>query len=136
MIAVRRSLKYQGCYYLATGLWPILHLRSFAAIAGPKPDAFQTAVSGALYAATGATLVASTQRRRPDGESLVLSATVSAATIAITLRHVRTVRWTLIAALAPEAFYLWRATTELRRRLRIRQMKHDDAADSAVSPQN
>lgn len=47
----------QGWYYLLGGLWPFLHWRSFTAVAGPKPDRFQTEVTAALFAASGAALI-------------------------------------------------------------------------------
>ena len=28
----------QGAYYVASGLWPIFHRRSFEAVTGPKKD--------------------------------------------------------------------------------------------------
>lgn len=48
----------QALYYLLGGLWPFVHFRSFQAVAGPKPDRFQTEVTAALFAATGAALLA------------------------------------------------------------------------------
>jgi hypothetical protein len=43
----------QGFYYLASGLWPILHLASFMAITGPKTDHWLVQSFGLLVAATG-----------------------------------------------------------------------------------
>lgn len=54
----RRVHALQGGYYLATGLWPLAHFRSFTALSGPKPDRFQTQATGALFAATGLALLA------------------------------------------------------------------------------
>src|SRR5438128_6950862 len=48
--------RVQGAWYVATGIWPLLSLRSFAAVAGPKPDPFQTRTSGMAYAAAGIAL--------------------------------------------------------------------------------
>jgi hypothetical protein len=47
----------QGWYYFLGGLWPFLHWRSFTAVAGPKPDRFQTEVTAGLFVATGAALI-------------------------------------------------------------------------------
>jgi hypothetical protein len=49
--------RLQGGYYLVTGLWPLVHFRSFTALSGPKPDRFQTQTTGALFAAIGFALL-------------------------------------------------------------------------------
>jgi hypothetical protein len=38
----------QGTYYAATGLWPILWMRSFEAVTGPKQDHWLVKTVGAL----------------------------------------------------------------------------------------
>lgn len=48
-----RLLKVQGLYYLATGLWPILHLQSFLRVTGDKTDLWLIATVGGLLAASG-----------------------------------------------------------------------------------
>jgi hypothetical protein len=48
----------QGIFYVATGLWPIIHLRSFEKVTGPKVDKWLVRTFGGLVAAVGATLVA------------------------------------------------------------------------------
>jgi hypothetical protein len=50
-------IRVQGWYYLLGGLWPLAHFRSFAAVAGPKPDRFQTEVTSVLFGAIGAALL-------------------------------------------------------------------------------
>ena len=47
----------QGVFFAATGLWPILHLRSFEAVTGPKVDRWLVKTIGGLIAVVGATLV-------------------------------------------------------------------------------
>jgi len=47
----------QGLFFAATGLWPILHLRSFEAVTGPKVDRWLVKTIGGLIAVVGATLV-------------------------------------------------------------------------------
>lgn len=48
-----------------TGLWPILHLRSFEAVTGPKVDKWLVKTIGGLIAAVGvALLVGSSERSR------------------------------------------------------------------------
>jgi hypothetical protein len=41
----------QGAYYLATGLWPLVHMRSFTAVTGPKHDLWLVRTVGLLAAA-------------------------------------------------------------------------------------
>lgn len=47
----------QGALYLATGLWPIVHIRSFEAVTGPKCERWLVKTTGALIAATGVALL-------------------------------------------------------------------------------
>jgi hypothetical protein len=54
---VVNPLLLQGAYYIATGLWPIVHLRSFMAATGPKRDTWLVQTFGALVAAVGMSLV-------------------------------------------------------------------------------
>jgi hypothetical protein len=48
----------QGAFYVATGLWPIVHMRSFEAVTGPKVDRWLVKTMGGLIAAVGASLIA------------------------------------------------------------------------------
>ena len=50
-------IRVQGLYYLATGIWPVVHLPSFMAVTGPKRDTWLVKTFGVLVAATGTTLV-------------------------------------------------------------------------------
>ncbi len=43
----------QGIYYVATGLWPILNMRSFEMVTGPKRDKWLVKTVGALITAIG-----------------------------------------------------------------------------------
>ena len=45
-----------GAFYLATGLWPILHLRSFEAVTGPKLEGWLIKTAGTLITAIDYTL--------------------------------------------------------------------------------
>ena len=53
----------QGAYFLVTGLWPILHMRSFEAITGPKFDRWLVKTTGGLIAAVGLALLAGARDR-------------------------------------------------------------------------
>lgn len=62
----------QGGYYLATGLWPIVHLRSFEAVTGPKRDRWLVRTVAMLVAVVGASLLVAAWRRRTPPESRAL----------------------------------------------------------------
>ena len=47
----------QGVYYVATGVWPVLDLRSFEAVTGPKQDDWLVRTFGLLIAVVGVELV-------------------------------------------------------------------------------
>jgi hypothetical protein len=46
----RRLIAFQAAYYLATGLWPLVHLPSFEAVTGPKTDDWLVHMVGLLAA--------------------------------------------------------------------------------------
>jgi hypothetical protein len=52
----------QGAYYLVTGLWPLLHIRSFMAVTGPKTDVWLVKTVSLLLSAIGADLIWARQR--------------------------------------------------------------------------
>ncbi len=60
---MRRAPLVQGLFYLATGLWPIVHYRSFEAVTGPKRDDWLVKTTGGLIAAIGAALLAGARGR-------------------------------------------------------------------------
>ena len=57
--------RVQGWYYVASGLWPVVHYRSFTAITGPKADDWLVKTLGGLIAVVGAELI-----RRPGARWL------------------------------------------------------------------
>ncbi|QRN97189.1 hypothetical protein JRI60_51010 [Archangium violaceum] len=71
----------QGVFYIATGVWPIVHLRSFETVTGPKLEGWLVKTVGALIAVVGGTLLAAGLRRRVSSE-LKMLATGSAASLA------------------------------------------------------
>ena len=57
-MTVRTTPLVQGAFFVATGLWPIVHLRSFEAVTGRKRDTWLVQTIGGLIAAVGAALIA------------------------------------------------------------------------------
>jgi hypothetical protein len=56
----------QGSVYVASGLWPIIHLRSFERVTGPKHDDWLVKTVGGLLAVIGLVLLANGVRKRPS----------------------------------------------------------------------
>ena len=68
---LRLTAAAQGAYYLVTGLWPWMHLRSFEAIAGPKTDDWLVQSFGLVIAVVGVVLLYAA-RYRSFGRAIVI----------------------------------------------------------------
>jgi hypothetical protein len=64
----------QGAYFLATGIWPLLHMRSFLRVTGYKHDLWLVRTVGALVAVSGAAVLSAARRDRLTGEIAFLAA--------------------------------------------------------------
>jgi len=62
----------QGIFYLASGLWPIVHFPSFEKAAGPRYDRRLMKAIGGLTAVLGATLIAGAFERKSSTALRVL----------------------------------------------------------------
>lgn len=51
-----------GAYLVFIGGWPLLHLKSFAKVTGPKPEGWLTKAIGAAFANIGITMIQSALR--------------------------------------------------------------------------
>ncbi len=85
MISRSTVLRVQGGYYLATGLWPLIHLASFEAITGPKVDDWLVRMVGLLAAVIGATLLLAARQGTRTREIQVLAIGTACAFAAIDL---------------------------------------------------
>jgi len=72
--ADRSALLVQGGYYVATGIWPLLSMRSFERVTGPKTDKWLVKTVGVLVTAIGATLLLASKRKTPSPEISLLAA--------------------------------------------------------------
>jgi len=72
----------QGTYYLLTGVWPLVSIRTFQMVTGPKTDHLPTGreadhwlvmTAGVLITAIGAALLTAAWRRRASPEIVVLA---------------------------------------------------------------
>jgi hypothetical protein len=87
--AAERSLAAgQGMYFLGTGLWSLLHRRSFEAVSGTKVDYWLVRTVGVLICSTGLALSISARREAPAGELRLLALTSAAGLAAIDVAYV------------------------------------------------
>lgn len=81
----------QAAYFLATGIWPLLGLRSFERISGPKVDDWLVKTVGVQVGVVGAALALAKKNRRitPEVELLAIGSALGLAAIDIvyTARH-------------------------------------------------
>jgi hypothetical protein len=78
----------QSAFYLATGLWPIVSLRTFEAVTGPKADGWLVKTVGGLIATAGAALGSAAAARRVTPEIAMVGAGCAATLAAIDLVYV------------------------------------------------
>lgn len=79
LLIARLLLAGQGVYYLVTGVWPLVSLRTFEMVTGPKTDDWLVHTVGVLAVVIGATLLVGARRRSPSAETLVLAGGAAAA---------------------------------------------------------
>jgi hypothetical protein len=82
---MRRIFFIQGCYYIASGIWPIIHMESFMWVTGEKTDLWLVKMVGLLSCAIGVTLFAA--RQSPGRIAVVLAATSTLAFAAIDIYY-------------------------------------------------
>lgn len=64
----------QGLFYLLTGLWPLVSIRTFQAVTGPKTDLWLVRTVGVLVSVIGGVLTLGGMRRRVAPELGLLAA--------------------------------------------------------------
>lgn len=84
MLTKKTILITQGCYYLITGLWPIVHLPSFVTITGPKDDYWLVKMVALLTMSAGITMLAAYKN---SNASLVLNFTFALSYLIIDLTY-------------------------------------------------
>lgn len=87
MRAITRLAWAQGTYFTAAGLWPLVDMRSFERITGPKRDKWLVETVGAVVLAIGGTLLLAARRGDESPPVRTLGMTSAAALAAIELRH-------------------------------------------------
>ena len=104
-----------GLFNVMTGLWPVLHMRSFEAVSGPKVDRWLMRTVGGLMAANG--LAQLTARASEQRLSAQVGLGTSAVLAAVDVRYATTGRISRIYWLDAVVQLAWVAawTTALRR---------------------
>jgi hypothetical protein len=69
-----RTAQAQSAYFLVTGVWPLLHRRSFERVTGPKVDFWLAQTVGVLVASIGGALLLAERRGRITRELELLAA--------------------------------------------------------------
>jgi 4-amino-4-deoxy-L-arabinose transferase-like glycosyltransferase len=77
----------QGVYYLVSGIWPLVSLRTFERVTGPKVDDWLVKTVGALAAVIGGVLVVRSVARDSPPDPL-LGAAAAAAFAAVDVNYV------------------------------------------------
>jgi hypothetical protein len=80
------AARVQGVFYVATGLWPIVHSRSFEAVTGPKVDKWLVKTIGGVIAAVGAALLVGGTTRANRVLGVATAAALGASDLIYSLR--------------------------------------------------
>jgi hypothetical protein len=83
----RRAVVAMAAYYLVTGAWPLLSMRSFEAVTGPKVERWLVNTVAALVLANGMTLAVGARRERIAQETEVLALASALAFTAIDVTY-------------------------------------------------
>ena len=78
----------QGAYYAITGVWPLIHMRSFLWVTGPKTDLWLVRTVGVLILVIGATLTLAGIRRHVSPETATLAIGSALALTAVDIVYV------------------------------------------------
>jgi hypothetical protein len=73
----------QAGYFAFTGIWPLVHMRSFLAVTGPKTDLWLVKTVGRLVAVIGGAIAIDAVRGSIDPATFALAAGSAAALAAI-----------------------------------------------------
>jgi len=109
----------QGTYYVLTGVWSLVHIRSFQAVTGPKTDLWLVKTVGVLVLAIGGVLCSAGLRRQaaPEIPSLAVGSAVGLAGIDVVyVARRRIARIYLLDALAECLFAVFWGLTWFRSR--------------------
>ncbi len=78
-----------GVFYALTGFWPIVSIKTFQLVTGPKQDLWLVKTAGALITVVGGVLILAGMRRRVTPEILMLGVGSAVSLTAIDLVYYR-----------------------------------------------
>lgn len=78
----------QGLFYLVTGVWPLVSIRSFEWVTGPKRDRWLVKTVGTLIAVIGGATALAGRRKRVTAEIALLASGSAASLAAIDVIYV------------------------------------------------
>lgn len=78
----------QALYYLVTGLWPLLHIKSFVKVTGPKTDLWLVKTVGVLISVIAAALGMAGVQRSVNREMALLGLSSAASLTAVDVVYV------------------------------------------------
>jgi hypothetical protein len=110
-----------GVFWLAGGLWAVLHRRSFEKASGPKVDYWLVRTVGSLLAVSGLSLVSAWRADRVTRETAMTAAGGAAALVAIDVVYVARRRISPVYLLDGLAHLLLAAAWLPRLGLRVRR---------------
>ncbi len=114
--------RIHALYNLVTGIWPLLHMRSFEAISGPKTDRWLVRTVSALVGVIGGAIAMAGARNRVTPEVVGLAIGSSASLAAIDVIYVsrgRISRVYLLDALAQVLLIVGWIVSQVRARARV-----------------
>ena len=105
---LRPTLAAQGGFYLVTGIWPLLSMKSFELVTGPKTDDWLVQTVGVLAAVIGLSLIVGASRLHPVRETLLLASCSAIAFASIDAVFVLRgqISWIYLADAAAEVIFL------------------------------
>jgi hypothetical protein len=97
----------QGVFYLATGLWPFLHLKSFLLVTGPKTDIWLLKTVAALIVCIGlALLLGSLESDSTTTSVLAVSSATALAMVDVYYAAKRVIRKIYLLDAVVEAMFI------------------------------
>lgn len=83
----RSLLLLQGLYFALTGVWPLISIRTFMWVTGPKQDLWLVKTVGVLITVIGVTMLMAGFRGHVRPETIVLAAGSAAALAGVDIRY-------------------------------------------------
>ena len=71
-MTLARLARLQGLYFFVTGVWPLVSMRTFEAVTGPKVDRWLVKTVGVLVAVIGGSLVLGARQLAPPTTALAI----------------------------------------------------------------